>query len=98
MTEDVNNEFDTIINAGFSVPERGILNTIATAYSSIYPLAKRWTYTYLPDYFFDPDTPIVERIDLIGFGIDGYFDFQFADTNLRILNLQAELTEAENES
>lgn len=98
MTEDIGNEFNSIIDAGFSVFERGLLNTAATAYTNTYPLAKRWTYAYLPDYFFDPDTPIVERIDLIGFGIDGYFDFQFADTNLRILNLQAELTEADNDA
>lgn len=96
MSEDKDHEFNSIIDANFPVSERKLLNIAATAYTKAYPRAKFWAHAYVPEYVFDSDTPIVELIDLLAFGIDGYFDFQFADTNLRILNLKAELTEADN--
>lgn len=107
MTEDLNNthhEFNTIIDGVFSVSERELLRTVAeTVMNSRVagrPMARRWSFDNLPEYLKDTDTSDVERQDAIAFGIDGYFAFQFADTNLRVLNLLdellTELTEGDN--
>lgn len=76
-TENNDGAFYDILNAGFDVDERKLLNTLAYASYKVLPLARHWTFHNLPDYWYDEDTSLLERVDILGFSIEAYLEMVF---------------------
>lgn len=100
MTEDLNDDdvssqFNAILNASYLVYERKLLRDQANIITQMAVFGRQWAYQNAPDYIFDLDTPVVEFVDLIGFGIDAYWELRLLQSNPHYA--ARELTEGPNE-
>lgn len=93
MTEDIESEFNGIVFASYSMDERQLLRRFERKFTRALPHAKTWTFDNVPEEVFRLDYPMTEALEIISAGIDGWFDFHFANGQLEA---HLKLTEAED--